>query len=238
MPTLSPLSLSIIIAGAVAIAGILIASHRRVATFAGYESLMHDLRRLRSRVNGELERDGDDVIIRGAVRHWPVLLRFSHAENTPGVVARMEMPATFSLFLSSAHAAGEHGRFPVRLGDRVLDSRFTIRTDHPTEARLFAASDSTRDTLRLLGRSARLCISITPGVVEVTQPTIPQPFTARMIGEQLAALAQMAAAMRDMPGADHIRVRQLRRRYSVAARAAMIVGLITAIATVGSAMHD
>jgi hypothetical protein len=238
MPTFSPLSLSIVICGAVAIAGILIASRRRISIFAGYESLMQDLRRLRRRLHGELERDGADVIVRGAVRHWPVLLRFSHAENTPGLVVRMEMPATFSLFLSSPDRPGGDGRFAVRLGDGVLDSRFHVRTDHPTEARLFAASGKTRALLRQLGHSRRVSISITPGVLELTVPTIPERFMARTVSDQLHALAQLAAAMREMPGADNIRVRQVRRRYSVAARAAMIVGVVTAVATVVSATHD
>ncbi len=238
MPIFSPLSLSIVICGAVAIAGILIASRRRVATFAGYESLTHDLRRVRSRLHGELERDGADVIVRGAMRHWPVLLRFSHAENTPGLVVRMELPAPFSLFLSSPDMPGEEGRFAVRLGDSVLDSRFHVRTDHPTEARLFAASDKTRALLRQLGHSRRVAIGITPGVLELTVPTIPERFMARTVSDQLRALAQLAAAMREMPGADNIRVRQVHRRYSVAARAAMIVGVVTAVATVVSATHD
>ena len=238
MPTFSPLSLSIVIAGAVAIAGILVAARRRTATFADYESLMPDLRTLRRRLRGELDRDGPDVIVRGVLRHWPVLLRFSHAENTPGLQVRIEMPATFSLFLSSDRYLGEHGRFPVRLGDQALDSRFQVRSDHPTEARLFTASDKNRALLRRLGHSRQVAISITPGLLEFTQQTIPMEYTARVVGEHLKSLAQLAAAMSEMPGADRIRVRQVRRQYSVAARAAMIVGVVTAIATVVSATHD
>ena len=69
--SLSPIVLAILIIGVVAVIGIALNGSRRDATFAGYEDLANDLKRIRRRLRGQLRRDGKDIVIDGEWRNLP-----------------------------------------------------------------------------------------------------------------------------------------------------------------------
>ena len=172
MLTLSPIAISVVIVGVLAIIGIVIASTRRGATFGGYESLTQDLDRIRRFIGGQVFRDGEDLVINGVYRSLPTIVRFSHQEHTPGLHVRMAVPATFSLYIAERKTAAR-ARVSFRVGDQYLDSRFLASSDTAAEARMFTSGKAACKLLRSLCCSTRTFLTIERGVTELAEAAIP-----------------------------------------------------------------
>jgi hypothetical protein len=234
MFSLSPIAISVVIAGVLAIVGIVITATRRGVTFSGYESVTQDLDRIRRFIRGQVSRDGKDLVIRGEYRSLPATVRFSHEEHTPGLHVRMAAPATFSLYIAEKKTAAR-GRVSFRVGDQYLDTRFVASSDTAAEARMFTSGKAACKVLRSLCCSTRTFLTIEPGAMELAEAAIPHPYTGAHVVSHIRAIGQLAEFMQQMPGADAVGLPQIKRSRSIAARAAMAVGLVAAVVTVVSA---
>jgi hypothetical protein len=237
MGSFSPIVIALGIISLVGFAGAIIALIRKSATFHGYSELTSDARLISRYIGGETFRDGEDLVIAGNLNRLPITVRFSYQESTPGLNIRAEVPSTFTLNVTPQGSGSMEGRVTIRTGDQQIDSRFTTRTDHPTQARMFLGLRNVHADLQRLCCSTKTFFSLSPGVLELSELVIPSPYAGHHVIEHLKQIGQLAVALGHMPGAEAVKIQSIRRERNVLARVAMVVGIVFAIATVVTAMR-
>lgn len=225
-----PIQALIIIVIGVAVLGFIIEYFRRSAHFRGFEELRPDATAVAQAMRAEVDRDGEDLLVRGNFQRWPVLVRFSYSDTMPGLNIQMKIPASLSLYVIPKGSRSNAGRTPVRTGDEMFDARVNVRTDHPAEARLFVSGKAVLQQLQRLSCSANTFISLSSGALEVTELTIPDIQTGRPTGrhvlDHIQSMAVIANSARAMPGAESIPVNPFEKEKSVAVRAALALSIL------------
>jgi hypothetical protein len=219
-------------------AGAIIAYARRSRTYRGYREVAGEVRTIARAFRGEVFRDGDDLVIGGNMDGLPATVRFSQMEDTPGVSIRMEAASTFQMSIVPQGSAQSEGKAVLRTGDTQFDSRFTTRTDEPTQARMLLGSRGVTPDLQKLCCSSKTFISIVPGALEVSELLIPEQSLGRHIIEHLKQMARIGRSLQQLPGSEAIRIMPIRRERYILARLAIGIGIVAAIATVVKAYED
>jgi hypothetical protein len=232
MNSLSPVEITLMIAGVLSLVGMAIAYFRNRSVFAGYHEVAADAKQLRIALNGMVFRDGSDLVVTGNFQKSPVVVRFSNSDNTPGMNLRMMVPAGFTLSLAAAGMQViDGGRHVVLTGDHLFDARFTARTNHPAQARLFLTR-ATSSLLQKLCCSSKTLLSVSQGALEVSELITPLD-PANHVLDHLQVMAKLAVEFRGMPGADKVKVTPFRRERHLMARVAIVAG---AVLTIGSVL--
>jgi hypothetical protein len=235
MGSLSPLQIAFLIVAAVSAAGVIITFVRSRMTYSGYGEIVGDIRRLGSSLGGETFRDGADVVVSGSYQKLPAVVRFSNAENTPGLNIRVQAPATFNLsVVPSGAQVTEGGRILVRTTDEMFDARFNTRTDQPTQAKMFLTRGVT-GLLQRLACSKNTFLSVGSGAIELSELVIPATPGQHAV-EHLKAMVKLSEALREMPGAETVKLVTFERERNVAGRIAMVAGAIVALASIFAAV--
>ena len=236
MGSLSPGQIALLIVAGLAGAGVIISLIRSRKTFSGYGEIVEEVGRIAQAIGGDVFRDGTDVVVAGSYYGSQCVVRFSNAENTPGMNIRMPAAATFQLSVAHAGArvGGEGGRMLVKLGNATFDQRFATRTDHLTEAKLFLQS-SASEHLQKLACSTNTFVSIGNGAIELSELVIPTPDTCRHVLEHLGSMSEVATRLRSMPGSDRVKLVSFKRERQVAGRIAIVVGVVVALGSVFAA---
>jgi hypothetical protein len=239
MGSTSPLVIVLAIISALAFFGAILAYIRRNTTFHGYEEIRIDVGKIAHTIKGEVFRDGEDLVIAGNLNNLPTTVRFSYQENTPGLNIRMEAPSTFTLSMVPQGSTNIEGKVAIRTTDPQFDTRFTTRTDHPTQARMLLGSRSVTADLQRLCCGSKTFFSLTAGAMELSELTIP-PYAGHHVTEHLQQLGRVGTAVGEMPGSEAVKIQPIRRDRMLAARIAIAVGVVFAIFTVVAAVrtHD
>jgi hypothetical protein len=237
MLSIPPLTMVFVILVSVALAGAVAAYVRDRVRFSGYRELTAEALRIARALHGEVFRDGADLVITGAWDRWPVMVRFSYSENTPGLSIRMGAPATFSLSVAPSRAEDAAGRVVLRTADEIFNTRFTIRSDDPMQARLFLDRRQASVCLRKLCRSAEHYLTVQPGLLELDQLGLPTRQTIGGLMDDVATLGSFAAELRAMPGAEAVRIEALSPKRSLVLRLALALGVVAATASIFMAAH-
>jgi hypothetical protein len=234
MVTLNPML--VVLALVVFGLGIVIHLVRKSSTLHGYEDVAADAQRLQRALKGETFRDGSDLVVSGSQDKYPAMVRFSYDENTPGLNIRMSAPANFNLTISpkGAQASGE-GRALLRTGDDMFDARFTTKTDHMAQAKMFVGGKQAVMLMQKLCCSSKTFLAISNGSIELSELVIPTPYTTAHVVDHLKNMSKLALQLQAMPGAETVKVRAYEREGSsmagkVAVAAALLVGLAIFVA--------
>lgn len=232
----SPLQIALWIVAGLAGIGVVITYLRTRMTYAGYEDIVSDIRKLGSSLGGEIFRDGADVVISGEWEKHAVVVRFSNQENTPGLNIRMPAAATFQLSVVAAGVQPTEGpRTPVKTVDDMFDARFTTRTDQPMNARLLLTKNVT-NMLHKLACSKNTYIAVGNGSIEQSELVIPSPGTAAHVIDHLKSMATLAKSLRELPGSEKVKLYTVERERHVLARVVMTVGVVVAVMSIVAAM--
>lgn len=236
MGTHSPLQIALFIVAGLAAIGVTVTYLRTRMTFSGYEEILHDIRKIGASIKGETFRDGSDVVISGTWEKNPVVVRFSNQENTPGLNIRMPAAASFQISVAGKeNQVSEGPRTPVKTADEMFDARFTTRTDQPMSARMLLTKPVTA-VFQKLACSKNTYIQLGGGVIEHSELVIPEPAASHVM-DHLKSLAALAAALRNMPGAEKVKILKIEHERHVFARAVMAVGVLVAIGAVVAAIQ-
>ncbi|MGH9492558.1 MAG: hypothetical protein ACRD2K_03575 [Terriglobales bacterium] len=235
MASMHPVALALLILLVVGGVGLVIHLFHRGKTFSGYEELTADAQQLAKSLSGEIFRDGNDLVISGNYRKMPGIVRFSYDENTPGLNVHVKAKATFTMSVVPKGERAAEGRVLVRTPDDMFDARFQTRTDHPTQAKMFVGGKVVMQHLQKLCCSSRTFFTITTGAMELSELTIPTPYTGHHVTDHLESMAKLATALEDMPGSETIKVHKLEKERSNIIRGAIVVGAIAAFITVYAA---
>ena len=222
----------VVLAVLVVAVGVIIVMFRKSSTFSGYTDVASDAQRIQRAVKGETFRDGSDLVVSGSQDKLPVQVRFSYDENTPGLSIRLSAPANFSLTITpkGSQAAGE-GKNLVRTGDDMFDARFTTKTDHMAQAKMFLGGKQASMLLQKLCCSPKTFVAIGKGFVELSELVIPTPYTSAHIIDHVQNMSKLALQLQAMPGAETVKIEAYKREgSSMAAKAAVVLALLGGLA--------
>ena len=220
-----PLTIALLLIIFVGLGGVAVAKVAHRKRFSGFEDIAADTEKIATFLEGDIFRDGTDLVVAGNCDALPTVARFSHTPTAPGLTLRMSAPATFALWAAGAEAEVIEGRVRLRTTDPVFDAVLNMRTDHPAQAKMFLGHEQVPACLRQLCCSAAISLAITPGAIELSEPAIPQPFTGTHVVEHVEAMAVLAEAFSAMPGADALPIKPLRREHKVLRASLLICGV-------------
>ena len=226
---LNPVAISVVIVAAVVFVGAFIAYFRDRKVYGGHKEYASDAQDLAKRLDGEIFRDGDDLVINGTQGGREVVVRLSYAENTPGLHIRMAAPANFRMTVVPKGARASEGKIQVRTGDDSFDARFMTKSDHPTQARMFLGSKGVLLELGKLGCLSHGFINVSNGSIEHSEALVPTPNTGHHIREHLQSMERLASDLAKMPFADRVQLKPLKRDRRWLLRLAIVAGIITAL---------
>ncbi len=227
---MDPLPLILNIAITVGIVGIVVYWVRRFAVFRGYKNIQADVLQLAGFLKTQPVRDGNDVVIAGHLSGVPTIVRFSQKVDTPGLDIQMRVPAAFNLTLVPKTIRSGEGRVVLRTGNALLDRKFNAQTDHPMEVKMLIAGEAILSSFEQLCCSSQTGVSLKNNRMELTEMVIPA-FAGNHVLDHLTSMLTVAKAMREMPGADQIKVEPLPRQGSSwTIRVALAGGLLCLIA--------
>jgi hypothetical protein len=221
----------VLLAVIVLAAGAVIHLVRKSSTFRGYSDVAQDAQRLQRALKGETFRDGADLVVSGSKDKFPAMVRFSYDENTPGLNIRVSAPANFNLTISPKGAQGTgEGRTLLRTGDDMFDARFTTKTDHMAQAKMFVGGKQAMMLMQKLCCSSKTFLAISNGSIELSELVIPTPSTSAHVMDHVQNMSKLALQLQAMPGAETVKVRAYQREGSsvigkVAVAAALLAGL-------------
>ncbi len=191
----NPLLVAFDVLALVVAIGCLIVLIRESTVFRGYRPYKRAAKSIARAIGGTWFRDGAMLVVNGFYRGIPVVVRFSTAENTPGVNLWMKVPARLNLFVFHKSAKHTEGHLLVPTGDSWFDDRFVVRTDQrETALALFADQSVVRD-LKKVCCSPETLVTLENGGLEVSEPTIPQPNTSAHLLAHLESLSQIAVSI-------------------------------------------
>jgi hypothetical protein len=236
MGSMHPVTLALLILFVVGLVGFIIHSVRRGRAFSGYRELTQDAQQIAKALGGgEIFRDGNDLVISGNYRHMPAIVRFSYDENTPGLNLNAKARATFTMSVVPKGERASEGRVLVRTPKEMFDARFITRSDHPTQAKMFVSGKVVIQQLQKLCCSPRTFFTVTNGAIELSELTIPTPYTGQHVIDHLESMAKLSRELENMPGSETIKVHKLEKEKSNIIRAAIVFGAIAAVITVYAA---
>src|SRR5207253_3109174 len=186
----------------------IVAFVKKSAMMAGYEEYKADIQKIASTLKAEMFRDGNDVVIPGNYKKFPIQVRFSYSETTPGLNIRMQAPVSFTFSVVPKGARATEGRVLVRTGDEMFDARFAARTDHPTQAKMLVSSKIMRTHMEKLCCSSKSYLTLVTGNIELSELVIPSPYTARHVLDHVESMAVLAKEVGEIPGAEKIKIAQ------------------------------
>jgi hypothetical protein len=232
MGSFSPIQTAVIVISLVVLVGVIISLLRSSALLAGYNEHKRDIQKIATTLKAEMFRDGDDVVIPGNYKKFPIQVRFSYDENTPGLNIRMQAPVSFTFSVVPKGERATEGRVLVRTGDEMFDARFAARTDHPTQAKMLVSSKSMRMHMEKLCCSSKTFLTLVTGSIEASELVIPN-FTARHVMDHIESMAILAAEVDQIPGAEKVKIQEYKREKSAPIlKIAIAVGALVAIAAV------
>jgi hypothetical protein len=222
----------VLLAVLVLLTGAVIHIVRKSSILKGYSDVAGDAERLQRALKGETFRDGSDLVVSGSQDKFPAMVRFSYDENTPGLSIRMSVPANFTLTISpkGSQATGE-GRTLVRTGDDMFDARFTTKTDHMAQAKMFLGGKQAMMLLQKLCCSSKTFVAIANGSIELSELVIPTPYTSAHVVDHLQNMSKLGLQLHAMPGAETVKIRAYQNEGSssmlakVAIAAVLLLGL-------------
>lgn len=232
MPTFSPLTAAILAVLVVAFVIALVAYGRDRARFSGYQDLTAGALALARTLAGEVRRDDQDLVVSGAWQGAAAEVRFSHAENTPGMHIVLDAPANFRFSAMPARSGSVHGRVRLFADDESLNALFAFRADDPVQAKMFMGSPRVTPALQRLGRTPASFLVISAGQMESGEMNPPAAESPTHALDHLQTMAELIAVMREMPGAQAVRLKPVGRPRRWAMRGAIVIGILVAAAAV------
>jgi hypothetical protein len=237
-PSMSPLIIALFIVLCVALVGAFAAFVRDRARYSGYRDIMREVIAFSKTIDGEIFRDAGDLVVSGEYLRKPLVVRFSHAENTPGLSMRLGAPATFSMAVFPRGQHAQEGGALVKTADDVFNTKFDVRTDQPTEARLYLGSPRVLTALSRLCRSGYDFLAIGSATIEFGQLGYPTEATVRALPGHIEGLGTLSRELGAMPGADQVKVEPRQRQRDYILRATIAAGVIAVAATLYVTAHE
>ncbi len=226
----------------IALACVIVPYIKTLRRYAGYSELRQDARAIEYFLRGESYRDFEDLVITGNTQGYRTTLRFSKAENTPAVNLRMDVPANFDMMIVPKDSAMTEGGQVVKgSGNDPFDNKWTVRSNQPTQAKIFLAGDTAMKQIKKLCCSSRTFLEIQRGALELSELTIPEGSPSRHLIDHMESMAIVGKQLALMPGAAQVKVERVSAPRPTSKVLAVVVGIVvvcTGIAALANYEHE
>lgn len=208
---MSSREIALLIALAIPIVGALIEFLQAQAKLQGFRELRNDLQTVAVDLQGDIDRDGDDLLVCGHYGHWPVLIRLSRSEYEAGVSIQMPVPANISLFCYPVGHQGDEGSVPLAISDQRFMAHFRLSTNNtPLEVSLVLSSPAVINELTKITDSQTYLI-LENRTFELSEAVIvPEDLGSRVMN-RVRGMARIAAEAMDVHGGSSVAGIQAKR---------------------------
>lgn len=192
---------------------LVIAVSARRSRFSGYGEIAKDVERLsRTLLQSETIRDGNHLVVRGNHGQWPVLVRFSSAEEESSAMSIiLQAPANFQMLVAPVSAPKPETGTTMRTSDGLFDFKFRTTSENPMVARMFLAGAGTVQLIKKLCWASFTSLRIGRGELELLVRPCNIAHVFDFVQQQLDTMEKLAEHLRAMPGADAIRIVPFRK---------------------------
>ena len=192
--------IAVVIALVIPLVGYFIEFVRTRSRLHDFRDISKDLKSLVVSLNGEFDRDGDDLLLRGSYGQWPVLVRFSRSEYEAGVSIQIPVPSNLTLFCYPVSHEGEEGQVPLRTSDERFMSHFRLSTNNsPLEVSMILSSPAVLAELSKITDSQTF-ILLENRTLELAEAVIvPEHLAARLIN-CVRGMARIASEATEVHG--------------------------------------
>jgi hypothetical protein len=182
----------------------LVARLRRGARFKGYENIAEQLLEIRKPLNGRIYRQEGDLMMEGKYHGWPVFVRLSHSQYTPGLYVQIPVPSRLALFFVPKRMKDQHqaGKVILQTPDEHFDARIVTRSDQPVQARMLLASERAVQQIQRLCAGSNTLVSVSAGLVEANESVIPEHDLGDHVMNHIRSMAKLGAEVAKLPGAE------------------------------------
>lgn len=225
----------------IALAGAIIRFVKSARRFAGYSELREDVRGLEQYLSGESFRDGTDLVVSGNLQTRRTNVRFSQAENMPGVNVRMQVPSTFDLLIAPRNSNILEEAQQFRSGDDYLDSRWIFLSNQPTVAQMFISGDRTLTEIRKLCCSSDTLLRFEEGALELSEMIIPEKRLTYHLSAHVESMAWLARQLAQMPDASRLKMERVvpkRRTHRLVVILIVAVALFVGVASLAKYQRE
>ncbi len=226
---MSDREIALLIALAIPIVGALIEFFRAQSKLKGFRELRKDLQMLAVDLQGEIDRDDDDLLVRGHYGHWPVLIRLSRSEYEAGVSIQMPVPANVTLYCYPVAHEGEEGSVPLAISDQRFMAHFRLSTNNtPLEVSMILSSPAVLGELTKITDS-QTYLTLENRALELSEAVIVPENLGQRLMTRVRGMARIAAEAMDVHGgssAAGIRTKGARNWFRVGYVATAVVMLV------------
>jgi hypothetical protein len=174
--------IAVIVALIIPLAGLVIEYFRTRARVHDFSDISKEIKNLMAGLDGELDRDGGDLLVRGSYGNWPVLVRFSRSEDEAGVSIEMPVPTNLTLYCYPVSHEGEEGQVLLRTSDEQFMSHFRLSTNNsPLEVSMIISSPAVLAELSKITDSQTYLILENRMLELVERTIIPGNLGARLL---------------------------------------------------------
>jgi len=220
----------LVLSAATFLFALVIAVSTRRSRFSGYGEIVKDVERLsRTLLQSETFRDGTDLVVRGNHGRWPVLVRFSSAEESSALSITLHAPANFQMLVAPVSAPKPETGARIRTADGLFDFKFSTTSEQPVVARMFVAGAGTLQLIKKLCWASFTSLRIGPGELELLVRPCNIANVFDYVQQHLATMEKLAESLRAMPGADAIRILPFRKPGNRMLKAAVALALSIAL---------
>ncbi|MBZ5568565.1 MAG: hypothetical protein LAN64_12015 [Acidobacteriia bacterium] len=196
------------------LAGFVIELLLRRMRLRGYGHIAGDVRAIVKAVHGETDRDSGDLLIRGSMSSSAVLVRFSRSDQRPGLNIQVPAAGNISLFCVPKGYETEAGRTPLPSSDLMFNARFRLSSDHPGVAEMLFCTPTILAEIHQLCRSSGNFLTLEQQRLEFSELLLEEASLSHRVLDCIRRMLTIAAASRQMPGADSERVMLFPRRWN------------------------
>ena len=192
--------IALVVALVIPIVGLLVEFVRRQSRLAGFREFSKDLQVLIVDLNGEVDRDGDDLLVRGHYGKWPVLLRFSRSEYEAGVSIQMSVPGNLTLYCYPVAHEGEEGQVPLAISDQRFMAHFRLSTNNTAlEISMLLSSPAVLAELSKITDS-QTYITLENQILELSEAVIVPDHLGSRLMNRVRGMARIAAEAAEVHG--------------------------------------
>lgn len=192
--------IAVVVALAIPVIGLLVEFVRAQSRLRDFSEVRKQVQTLMKGLDGEVDRDEADLLVRGHYGQWPVMIRFSRSEYEAGVSVQMPVPTNLTLYCYPVSHEGEEGSVPLRTSDERFMSHFRLSTNNsPLEVSMILSSPAVLAELSKITDS-QTYLTLENRTLELAEAVIVPDHLASRLMNCVRGMARIAAEATEVHG--------------------------------------